>query len=250
MISVKLNYGLFKGFNLVDYRNTSNYLNMGRCYISPPITTARTSASISTAASASGKLNSCFSVQPHHTLSDHKPQKKHNISIPARTRYIKKGPTPSVCAEIAENSISAKERMKESWKAAVSVKCGATTLKREPKEIAASAVNAKLKTTNRRNSVIPFIVAPLKNSLDQYQILMYPLVTESAMKNMIENNTLVFLVDVRSDKANIKDAFEMICKIRTIKVNTLTTYRKTKKAFIKLGPDHDAMDVAKKFKFI
>lgn len=111
-------------------------------------------------------------------------------------------------------------------------------------------MNAKRKTTNKSNSAIPFIVAPLKNSLDQYQVLMSPLVTESAMKNMIENNTLVFLVDVRSDKANIKNVFEMICKIRTTKVNTLTTFRGTKKAFIKLGPDYNAIDVAKKFKFI
>ncbi|WOH10209.1 hypothetical protein DCAR_0729674 [Daucus carota subsp. sativus] len=131
-----------------------------------------------------------------------------------------------------------------------SVKCGAATLKKDAEETGVSAMNPKRKTANQRNSAIPFIVAPLKNSLDQYQVLMYPLVTESAMKNMIENNTLVFLVDVRSNKANIKDAFEMICKIRTRKVNTLTTFAGTKKAFIKLGPEYNAIDVAKKFKFI
>lgn len=217
----------------------SSYLNMANCHISLPITTPRLS-SISTAALTSGKLNSCFSVQPYHTLSDHKLQKK--LSFPARTQYSKR--------DVAETSISAIGRMTESLKAARSVKCGAATLKGDPEEIGASNMNAKRKTTNKRNSAIPFIVAPLKNSLDQYQVLMYPLVTDSAMKNMIENNTMVFLVDVRSDKANIKDAFEMICKIRTIKVNTLTTYRGTKKAFIKLGPDYNAIDVAKKFKFI
>lgn len=238
MISVKLDYGFLNGFNLVDCRNMSSYLNMGKCHISLPITTS----SISTSALTSGKLISCFSVQPYHTLSDHKPQKKHNISFPVRTQYDKR--------DVAETSISAIVRMTESLTAARSVKCGAATLKRDPEEIGASNMNAKRKTTNKRNSAIPFIVAPLKNSLDQYQVLMYPIVTESAMKNMIENNTLVFLVDVRSDKTNIKDAFEMICKIRTTKVNTLTTFRGTKKAFIKLGPDYNAIDVAKKFKFI
>lgn len=176
--------------------------------------------------------------------------KKHNFSFSVRTRYIGINSTFSVCADIAKTSTSAIERFTESSEAARSVKCGASTGKRDIKEIGVSPMHAKQKKTNKRISVIPFIVAPLKNSLDQYQVLMYPLVTESAMKNMIENNTLVFLVDVRSDKANIKDAFEMICNIRTIKVNTLTTFSGTKKAFIKLGPNYNAIDVAKKFKFI
>merc|ERR1711959_480719 len=34
------------------------------------------------------------------------------------------------------------------------------------------------------------------NRLDRYQILKYPLTTESAMKKIEENNTLVFIVDV------------------------------------------------------
>lgn len=236
MISVKLDYGLLNSFNIVDCRNTSSYLNMGNCHISLPITTPRTSF-LSAAALTSGNLDSCFSVQPYNTLWE-----KNNISFPARTQYCKR--------DVAETSIISIGQMTESLQAARLVKCGAATLKRDPKEIGASNMNAKRKTTNKRNSAIPFIVAPLKNSLDQYQVLMYPLVTESAMKNMIENNTLVFLVDVRSDKANIKNVFEMICKIRTTKVNTLTTFRGTKKAFIKLGPDYNAIDVAKKFKFI
>merc|ERR1712216_634826 len=36
--------------------------------------------------------------------------------------------------------------------------------------------------------------------LDRYQILKYPLTTESAMKKIEENNTLVFIVDVRASK--------------------------------------------------
>merc|ERR1711924_331617 len=33
------------------------------------------------------------------------------------------------------------------------------------------------------------------NKLDQYQILKFPLTTESAMKKIEDNNTLVFIVD-------------------------------------------------------
>merc|ERR1711968_112148 len=43
------------------------------------------------------------------------------------------------------------------------------------------------------------------NRLDRYQILKYPLTTESAMKKIEENNTLVFIVDVRASKVQIKE---------------------------------------------
>merc|ERR1711924_218540 len=36
--------------------------------------------------------------------------------------------------------------------------------------------------------------------LDRYQVLKYPLTTESAMKKIEENNTLVFIVDVRASR--------------------------------------------------
>merc|ERR1711964_781242 len=40
------------------------------------------------------------------------------------------------------------------------------------------------------------------NRLDRYQILKYPLTTESAMKKIEENNTLVFIIDARASKVD------------------------------------------------
>ncbi|CAA0813924.1 60S ribosomal protein L23a-2 [Striga hermonthica] len=52
-----------------------------------------------------------------------------------------------------------------------------------------------------RNPRYPRISAPRRQKLDQYQILKYPLTTESVMKKKIEdNNTLVFIVDIQADK--------------------------------------------------
>merc|ERR1719197_1494754 len=59
------------------------------------------------------------------------------------------------------------------------------------------------------------------NRLDRYQILKYPLTTESAMKKIEENNTLVFIVDVRASKAQIKEAIKKMYDIDTQKNNTL-----------------------------
>ena len=42
------------------------------------------------------------------------------------------------------------------------------------------------------------------NKLDHYAVIKYPLMTESAMKKIEDNNTLVFIVDVRANKPKIK----------------------------------------------
>ena len=62
---------------------------------------------------------------------------------------------------------------------------------------------------------------PKVNPLDQYSILKYPLTTESAMKKIEDNNTLVFIVDTRANKRQITDAVRRMYEIKTAKVNTL-----------------------------
>ncbi|XP_078536223.1 large ribosomal subunit protein uL23-like isoform X1 [Lissotriton helveticus] len=47
--------------------------------------------------------------------------------------------------------------------------------------------------------------APRRNKLDHYAIIKFPLTTESAMKK-IEDNTLVFIVDVKANQHQIKQA--------------------------------------------
>merc|ERR1712167_455555 len=70
------------------------------------------------------------------------------------------------------------------------------------------------------------------NRLDRYQILKYPLTTESAMKKIEENNTLVFIVDVRASKVQIKEAIKKMYDIDTQKINTLIRPDGQKKAYV------------------
>ena len=63
--------------------------------------------------------------------------------------------------------------------------------------------------------------APRVNKLDQYTILKYPLTTESAMKKIEDNNTLVFIVDTRATKRQITEAVRRMYEIKTSRVNTL-----------------------------
>jgi large subunit ribosomal protein L23Ae len=86
--------------------------------------------------------------------------------------------------------------------------------------------------------------------LDKYAVLKCPLTTESAMKKIEDNNTLVFLVDVRADKRKIRAAVQGMYDIQTKKINTLIRPDGQKKAYVRLTPDYDALDVANKIGII
>jgi large subunit ribosomal protein L23Ae len=75
-------------------------------------------------------------------------------------------------------------------------------------------------------------------------VLLYPLNTESAMKKIEEHNTLVFIVNVKANKRQIKGALKTLYDVETVKINTLIRPDGTKKAYARLTPDHDALDVA------
>jgi len=44
------------------------------------------------------------------------------------------------------------------------------------------------------------------------------------MKKIEENNTLVFIVDVKANKRQIKDALKKLYDVDTVKINTLIRY--------------------------
>ncbi|MGC8993191.1 MAG: 50S ribosomal protein L23 [Candidatus Aenigmatarchaeota archaeon] len=82
--------------------------------------------------------------------------------------------------------------------------------------------------------------------MEPFKILLYPLVTEKAV-NMIEReNKIVFIVDRKANKKQIKDAFEKLFGVKVEKVNTMITKDGKKKAFIKLKKEFKASDVAVK----
>ena len=83
-----------------------------------------------------------------------------------------------------------------------------------------------------------------QKSFDCYQIIKYPLTTESAMKKIEDNNTLVFIVDLKANKRQIKDAVTQMYEIQCQKINTLIRPDGQKKAYVRLTTDYDALDVA------
>ncbi|KAL2003880.1 hypothetical protein VTN02DRAFT_1729 [Thermoascus thermophilus] len=85
---------------------------------------------------------------------------------------------------------------------------------------------------------------PHEPRLDHHKVIIHPLNTESAMKKIEENNTLVFIVDVKANKRQIKMALKKLYDVDTVKINTLIRPDGSKKAFARLTPDVDALDIA------
>ena len=91
---------------------------------------------------------------------------------------------------------------------------------------------------------------PKKNTNDKYSIIKYPLTTESSMKLIEDGNTLVFIVDIKANKRQIKAAIKELYNIECERVNTLITPRGLKKSYLKLTKDFDALDVANRIGII
>lgn len=101
-----------------------------------------------------------------------------------------------------------------------------------------------------RNPKYPRKSVPRRTRLDQFSIIKHPLTTESAMKKIEDNNTLVFVVHLRSNKHQIKAAVKKLYDIDVAKVNTLVRPDGQKKAYVRLASDYDALDVANKIGII
>ncbi|KAL4835189.1 hypothetical protein H8958_017041 [Nasalis larvatus] len=63
--------------------------------------------------------------------------------------------------------------------------------------------------------------AARRNKIDHYAVIKFLLTTESAMKETEDNNTLMFIVDVKTNKHQIKQAVKKLCDMDVATVNTL-----------------------------
>uniref|UniRef100_A0A673T6M8 Large ribosomal subunit protein uL23 N-terminal domain-containing protein n=1 Tax=Suricata suricatta TaxID=37032 RepID=A0A673T6M8_SURSU len=86
----------------------------------------------------------------------------------------------------------------------------------------------------RRQPKCPRKSAPRRSKLDHCAIIKFPLTAESAMKKVEDNHTLVFIVDVKANKHQIKQAVKKLYDIDVAKVNPLSRPDGEKKAYVRL----------------
>ena len=80
--------------------------------------------------------------------------------------------------------------------------------------------------------------------MDPYDVISYPMMTEVASRLLETENKLVFIVNLKAGKADIRRAVEELYEVSVEKVNVLITSKGQKKAFVKLHPDFKAVDIA------
>merc|ERR1712121_122463 len=142
-----------------------------------------------------------------------------------------------------------KTAIKKATKQAMKVTKGANGTRR--RKIRTSVIFRRPHTLRLpRNPKYPRRSVPKKSKLDAFSTVKYPLTTESAMKKIEDNNTLVFIVDRLANKYQIKASVKKLYEIDAARVNTLHRPDGLKKAYVKLAPDYDALDVANKIGII
>lgn len=80
--------------------------------------------------------------------------------------------------------------------------------------------------------------------MDPHQVILTPIVTEAVFDLIESQNKLVFYVNTKSNKAQIKIAFEELFGVTPININTAFTPDGQKKAFLKLPDTVVALDMA------
>jgi large subunit ribosomal protein L23 len=80
--------------------------------------------------------------------------------------------------------------------------------------------------------------------MDINEVIFYPLMTESASLMVEKDNKLIFVVNFKAEKNDVKKAVEELYEVKVSKVNLLITPEGVKKAFVRLSPEFKASDVA------
>lgn len=82
--------------------------------------------------------------------------------------------------------------------------------------------------------------------MDPFEILKHPYLTEKSISLVEKENKIVFIVNRKANKKEIKEAFEKLFEVKVESVNTQIMPNGEKKAIIKLKPEFKASDIATK----
>lgn len=77
-------------------------------------------------------------------------------------------------------------------------------------------------------------------------VIKYPLSTEKSIRMMEAENKLVFIVEKKATKKEIKEDIEKTFNAKVQKINVQITSQGLKKAYVKFAEETPAIDVATK----
>jgi ribosomal protein uL23 len=83
-------------------------------------------------------------------------------------------------------------------------------------------------------------------TIDDLNVLLYPLVTEKAVGMIEAENKITFVVNDNSSKTDIKKRVEEAYGVKVVKINVVRDMKGRKKAIIKLDKKNKASELATK----
>ena len=86
----------------------------------------------------------------------------------------------------------------------------------------------------------------MKGTKSFWDIVKFPHLAEKSMNIVEMENKLVFIVDRKAKKSDIKNAVEGQFNVKVTDVNVVITTKGQKKAFVKLSDKDSASDIASK----
>lgn len=80
--------------------------------------------------------------------------------------------------------------------------------------------------------------------MEQYTIIKHVLSTEKSIRLMELENKLIFVVNNKATKKEIKKAIEQMFKVEVTSVNTFISQDGEKRAYVKFSAKNPAIDIA------
>ncbi len=90
------------------------------------------------------------------------------------------------------------------------------------------------------------VVIKTNATIDDLNVLLYPLVTEKAVGMIEAENKITFVVNDNSSKTDIKKRVEEAYGVKVVKINVVRDMKGRKKAIIKLDKKNKASELATK----
>ena len=86
--------------------------------------------------------------------------------------------------------------------------------------------------------------------MEDYEMLLHPVMSEKAVRMIESENKIMFLVNPKVNKTNVKYIFEKLYSVKVKKVNMLNDTNGKKRAIIKLDSKYKASELANKLGMI
>ena len=86
--------------------------------------------------------------------------------------------------------------------------------------------------------------------MDIDKVLIHPVMSEKSISKIETENKIVFYIDSKATKKDVKDAMNFFYKAKVDKVNILRDTKGNKKAIIKFKPEVKANELANKIGII